>query len=186
MLFNHGMTRKRLMYEGSANIPFILSGEPLATYRGMVVSDPYCLSDVMPTLLDLCGIDIPGTVDGISMFGGEKHDVIFSEITGSTCMATDDRYKLIYYPVGNHTQLFDLDNDPREMTDLDSDPAYADVKAALTEKLIARFHDGMHEWLTDGKLAGLPDQKAALGANYGLSGQRGGHWPVNPGLLGAK
>jgi len=186
MLFNHGMTRKRLMYEGSANVPFILSGQPVAEYRGTVNSDPYCLSDVMPTLLNLCGIDIPNTVDGISMFGGKKNETVFSEITDSTCMVANGRFKLIYYPVGNHTQLFDLDNDPREMADLDSDPAYADIKASLTGQLISRFYGGMGAWVTDGKLTGLPDQKAALGPNYGLSGQRGGHWPVNPGLLGAK
>jgi hypothetical protein len=35
----------------------------------------------------------------------------------------DDRWKLIRYPQINHTQLFDLQNDPGEMRNLAEDPA---------------------------------------------------------------
>ena len=37
-------------------------------------------------------------------------------------MIRDNRYKLVYYPEGNVTQLFDLHDDPRETRDLSGDP----------------------------------------------------------------
>ena len=35
--------------------------------------------DIMPTLLDLCGIEIPGRVEGLSMFGERRHSHIYGE-----------------------------------------------------------------------------------------------------------
>jgi len=37
----------------------------------------------------------------------------------------DERWKLIRYPLINKTQLFDLQADPHEMTDLAANPEYA-------------------------------------------------------------
>jgi arylsulfatase A-like enzyme len=40
-------------------------------------------------------------------------------------MIHDGRYKLIYYPCGNLTQLFDIDSDPREEHDLAANAEYS-------------------------------------------------------------
>ena len=57
MLFDHGIVGKRVFYEGSANVPLIFSGAPVAAWRGQVSDRLACLEDVMPTLLDVCGIE---------------------------------------------------------------------------------------------------------------------------------
>lgn len=66
--------------------------------------------DVMPTLLDLAGVPIPETVEGLSMVGERKGDRFYGEIDegadATVGMIHDGHYKLIYYAAGNHRQLF--------------------------------------------------------------------------------
>ena len=45
-------------------------------------------------------------------------------------MLHDGRYKLIYYPVGNRVQLFDLETDPEEFTDLSESESHVDIRRA--------------------------------------------------------
>ena len=79
-LFDHGMVGKRTFYEGSANIPLIFSGEPMAQWRGTKTDRLACLEDIMPTLLDLCGIEIPSTVEGIPLFSNQTRSMLYGEI----------------------------------------------------------------------------------------------------------
>ena len=88
-------------------------------------------------------------------------------------MMRDPRYKLIYYPVGNRVQLFDLLNDPDEMRDLAADPAHAAARERLTQAMIAEFHGGDEAWAQGGKLVGLPDRVYQPRPERGLLNQRG-------------
>ena len=72
-------------------------------------------------------------------------------------MVRDTRYKLIYYPQGNVTQLFDLRDDPRETRDLSRYPEHTDVMARLTDLLTENMYGGDMEWVDGGKLVGTPD-----------------------------
>lgn len=64
MLGEHHLWRKSLPYEGSARVPFLLTG-PQSTPG--VSNELVDLADVMPTLLDCAGLDIPDGVDGRSL-----------------------------------------------------------------------------------------------------------------------
>ncbi|MCI5825472.1 MAG: arylsulfatase [Arcanobacterium sp.] len=66
MLGDHNFYRKSVGYEGSAHVPFIVSipGERFVHQRPDQVVE---LRDVMPTILDIAGVDIPDTVDGKSV-----------------------------------------------------------------------------------------------------------------------
>ncbi|MCB1124434.1 MAG: sulfatase-like hydrolase/transferase, partial [Verrucomicrobiae bacterium] len=61
MLGNHGMWAKRLFYENSANVPMLLMGvkddERVGHHR--VENRVVGWQDIMPTLLDLAGVQIP-------------------------------------------------------------------------------------------------------------------------------
>ena len=92
----------------------------------------------------------------------------------------DPQHKLIYYPVGNHVQLFDLESDPNELNDLAGLPGHAAIQAQLSERLVGELYGGDEAWVQDGQLVGLPDQQWAPGPNRNLSGQRGLHYPVPP------
>ena len=83
------------------------------------------LRDVMPTLLDLAGVPIPDSCDGQSLAGDTQRTNLYGEIgegAGCSRMMRDKRFKLIYYPAGNRSQLFDIENDRRESTDLAQAP----------------------------------------------------------------
>ena len=73
--------------------------------------------------------------------------------------------KLIYYPVGNLSQLFDLEKDPMELTDVAGDPAYTKDLEELTEKLISHLYGSDEKLLENGKLKGLPQKKYDFSAS---------------------
>lgn len=142
--------------------------------------------DVMPTLLTLAGIDIPASVEGRCMVSGARREYLYGEYEvedRATRMVHDGRFKLIYYPAGNRLQLFDLEEDPEELDDLGESPERGDVRGRLEELLIDELYGGDEEWVTSGKLEGLPEPEFSLPSNRGLSGQRGGHWPPPPQTL---
>ena len=115
----------------------------------------------MPTLLHLAGVDIPDTVDGIPMVGDEKREWLYGECGeggSATRMIHDGRFKLIYYATGNYRQLFDLEEDPRELSDLADSPAHAEILERLTNHLIGELYGGDEDWVQEGKLIGLPDR----------------------------
>lgn len=185
MLGNHDMAAKRIFYESSANIPMILSvdkGNPKAR-NGMVDDRLVAFCDVMPTLLDLCDIPVPETVDGQSMVGETRRTHVYGECgedDHASRMIRDERHKLIYYPVGNHFQLFDLIDDPREMTNLAGAPAHAETLARLQEVLISEMYSVDLDWIEDGKLIGKPDREYRWAPHRSLNSQRGDGWPPSP------
>lgn len=183
MLGNHGLWCKRLFYEDSARVPMILVGAAGDEWVGHHRTDDRLMGlvDVMPTLLELAGLEVPCTVEGLSMVGEHRRDWLYGEIDedgSATRMVHDGRFKLIYYPVGNHSQLFDLREDPQELNNLSGLPSHAEVEGRLTEHLVGALHGGDEGWVQDGKLIGLPDRAYQPGPNRGLSGQRGLHWPA--------
>jgi hypothetical protein len=95
-------------------------------------------------------------------------------------MIHEGRYKLIYYPVGNCRQLFDLENDPCELNDLSAAPEHAGMLSRLMDLLISQLYGGDEAWVQNGQLIGLPDKHFIPGPNRGLSSQRGVHWPPPP------
>lgn len=185
MLGNHGIWAKQTYYEGSANIPMLLMGtkDCPRTGSGRVDDRLVALQDVMPTLLDLAGIGCPETVEGRSMVGTDQRDMLYGEFGEeelSSRMVHDGRHKLIYYPAGNHRQLFDLETDPNELTDVAGDPTYADPLNALTARLIDELYGSDLEWIADGQLVGLPNRDYRPAPNRGLGLTRGAQWPVPP------
>ena len=185
MLGNHGLWAKRLFYEDSANIPLLLVGAKNDQRVGHHRVDDRLVGwrDIMPTLLDLAGIPIPATVEGISMVGETKRDWAYCEIDEgihATRMVHDGRYKLIYYATGNVRQLFDLQTDPQELVDLAGDDVHDEPLARLTALLIGQLYGGDEAWVKDGGLVGLPARTFTPGPNKGLTSQRGAHWPQPP------
>ncbi len=185
MLFNHGIVGKRCFYEESAKVPLIISGKPLERKSGTVNHEIGCLADIMPTVLDLCGIEVPETVEGISLFSEESRDYLYGEVgegAHATRMIREEHHKLIYYPYGNVVQLFDLEKNPEELVDCSSDDEYREVLSQLTDLLIENLYGEDLGWIVDEKLVGL-DASAAVPQklDFGLNNQRGYHWPTPSG-----
>lgn len=123
LLGDHHLFRKSLPYEGSAHVPFILSGPgiPQREVRDEAVE----LRDVMPTLLAAAGLPIPDSVDGLSVLGPIDREYIHGEhlhhavgANQSVHYLTDGREKYIWCSGTGVEQLFDLTVDPQELRDL--------------------------------------------------------------------
>ncbi len=178
MLGDHGLWCMTPFYEMAAKIPLIIVPPAADTrfQRGAVDGRLAEFGDIMPTLLDLCTLPIPDTVEGISLWSDRRRDVLFGEMAkGKQAMRTirAGRYKLIYYPTGNHVQLFDTEDDPRETTDLSGDSRYAEERERLKDLLIQHLYGGDEEWVQDGELVGLPEVKFVSPDARDLGNQRG-------------
>ncbi len=106
--------------------------------------------DIKPTLLTLCGKEIPDGVQGQDLFGKTPPEVAFAE--GKFGEADEWRMmvrgydKIVATPRGEITHLFNLADDPYEMTDLARDPAQKLTIASLKAQLQAQMKklgDGM-------------------------------------------
>lgn len=178
MLGHHNLWCKPPMYEWSARIPMILAG-PAGDGRvghHRVDDRLVALRDVMPTLAELCGLPVPPGVEGVSMLSGPRREHLYAEHYENEMamrMVRAGPWKLIWYPVGNRLQLFDLARDPNEMRDLSEEPAHAAARRDLERLLVSELYGSDLAWVRDGRLVGLPDRPYEPGPNRGLCGQRG-------------
>jgi len=159
MMGDHCLYRKTYAYEGSARIPFLVQYPKSLDLLSGTFEHPVGLQDVMPSILDAVGVDIPDAVTGQSVFDAidgkpwrafmhGEHSPCYSEAEAMHYL-TDGKEKFIYFPATGERQCFDLQADPQELNNLASDATYAERVAVweqrLIEKLAARddgFSDG--------------------------------------------
>ena len=139
----HGLMGQQNIYEHSVGVPLVMCGPGIP--RNEVREQFVYLLDIYPTLCDLCGMEIPASVDGISfakMFADpdyvtrpELYLAFQSRIRG----VMDERYKLVEYRTEDLklTQLFDLKNDPWEKNNFYDIAGYEEITARLRQKLFA-------------------------------------------------
>lgn len=182
MLGDHGMYAKRYFYQGSARIPMIIvdTAHSRRLPPGSTDTRLVALQDMMPTLLSLCDIPVPDSCDGYSMVGDIRRETLYGEcLEGplASRMLTDGRYKLIWYPAGNHFQLFDLKRDPDEQLNLSAHPDFQDITRRLKSALLQELYGSDNTWIKNGDLVGCEAPELSIPVNRGLSGQRGIHFP---------
>ncbi len=160
MLGDHYLFRKQQPYEGSARIPLLVRGTRDMRLPEHHTSDlPVCLEDIMPTLAEMAGLEVPKSVEGRSLAAMTRGPVAReqwrSHLHGECAprfghYLTDGREKYIWHPTDGREQLFDLVADPGELQDLAAKPKSADRVAAWRNRLIAQLRD-RPEGFTDGK-----------------------------------
>lgn len=167
----HGLQGKQNLYEHTWRVPFIAKG-PGIKAGSRATGNTYLL-DVLPTLCDVAGIEIPDTIQGTSfrpvLEGTQSHirDVLYGAYCGGTkpgirCVKQGD-WKLIKYDVMDgtvrETQLFNLRANPHEflpqhkkgglLTDLAEAPAHAAKRKELEALLLSemqRLKDPYRLW----------------------------------------
>lgn len=139
---------KGYLYEGGLRVPLIVRA-PGRVKEGAVIDQPMLLTDLMPTFLELAGIDAARTVgplDGISLAkslaGGSLperplywHFPNYTNQGGLPGGAMrDGDWKLIENYEDGSVQLFNIQADPREKEDLAKKESAraAEMKAKLT------------------------------------------------------
>ncbi len=171
MLGDHGQYAKSEPYEGSARVPLIIRApRRYGLDLGARVEEPVALEDIMPTVLDLCGIDIPDSVDGTSLvplMTGERSSLdrapLHLECAPSFHALTDGRWKYVWLLPSGREQLFDLDRDRDECHDLaDSHPQ---VLAQWRARLIAELSGRPEGFVRDDQLVPEATYRAMMPAS---------------------
>ncbi len=169
MLGDHYCWRKSVAYEGSARVPFLLSAPRgmLEAGPGAVFDTPATLADLMPTLLDMAGVDIPGSVDGRSLLplmrgaSGFDREWVHIEHAGTMQALTDGHEKYIWHPSSGREQFFDLDTDPNELHDLSCEEQGRSRIPVWRSRLIERLEGRPEGFVRDGRLnSGRPSVSA--------------------------
>lgn len=153
---DHGLYWKgAYFYESIVHVPLIMSCP--GTVKQGVVSDALVeLVDVVPTIMDLIGMEIPPAVQGKSLAQiliGEKSphfhkDAVYCEFFSSlhgchdhlfATMYRTTRYKLILYHGRDEGELYDMKQDPCEFDNLYGLDDYSHLQTALTRKSYDNF-----------------------------------------------
>jgi len=148
MCGDHCLMQKGNFYEGSTRVPLAIQ-VPWLSRRRVEFRTPLSTVDLVPTLLDLMGVDLAGQVDGISRAGAlrdpaswrpenvtsEWNDGEEPALSGRSRIAADG-WKLNLYH-GDTPELFDLNTDPGELQNRAADPTQRDRVHRLMEELHA-------------------------------------------------
>lgn len=161
MLFDHCLYRKVFAYEGSIHIPVLIHvGKNVAKTLPLRSDTIVELRDILPTLLDIAGIDIPEGVDGFSLLPellGKKANVreylhgehsFHSGLSNHYILTKQDKF--IWYSETGKEQYFDLAIDPKETHDAINDCQYQERINYLRNLLIHELN-GREEGYSDGK-----------------------------------
>jgi choline-sulfatase len=135
----HGLLGKQNMYDHSVRVPFIVVGPNVKA--GKQIDEPIYLQDVMPTTLELCGIEKPEHVEFHSLLplldgGKSPYESIYGCYLEKQRSIRTDQYKLIAYPGAKTLRLYDVKNDPHENHDLASDASMKPVMKELFMQLV--------------------------------------------------
>jgi arylsulfatase A-like enzyme len=155
-LGQHGLMGKQSCYDHSVRVPLVFAGPGIP--EGKQTDALVYLYDVYPTLCDMAEVEIPDSVEGLSLtntiYNPESavRDELYLAYTDLHRGIRTGDYKLIEYVVdGGHnmTQLFSLADDPWELNNLAGDPGYAEKVDEMREKLFALrddWDDADSEW----------------------------------------
>lgn len=138
-LGSHGLLGKQSVYEHSMGSPMVITGPGVPKGKTQRLNYLY---DIFPTLCSLTGVDVPDGVDGkdlTPLFAGKEAKPIrgaqlLAYQKGQRAVVTP-RWKLIRYPLVNYTQLFDLKEDPSELTNLADEPQHAERVEKMMQQL---------------------------------------------------
>lgn len=156
---------KRSCHEASIRIPMAAQG-PYFDDRG-VVSQLVTLLDVPTMLADAAGVELPADVVGRRLGTGERRNALVGGVAGPGAETESILVQITEEEVGRairtrrwkyavtavdvdprragaaeryfERHLYDLEQDPHELRNLISDPAYGSVRADLRHMLLARM-----------------------------------------------
>ncbi len=146
----HGLFHKNFgIYESIQRIPFILRTPdgPRGQRRRQIIESV----DLYPTLCELCGLEAPDDVEGVSVMSVVKNaDAAgkaealcewswFGDPPRINALRTD-RYRLVYYNHSADGELYDHETDPGEIDNLWNEPDHAAVRWDLLTRLFDRVN----------------------------------------------
>lgn len=152
----HGMVDKRTAHEASIRIPIVVRYPKLAAGKARLIDEQVLTVDLAPTLIELAGAKPMSQAHGRSMvkmldsgdsqwrkswFYHYNYEKQFPYTPNVRSIRTD-RWKLIRYPHGDGSpdrhmaELYDLQKDPEETTNLIGVPKHKALIAKLSAELV--------------------------------------------------
>ena len=154
-LGSHGLLGKQSVFEHSTRTPLIIAGPGIPS--GQSTQAFTYLHDLFPTLCDLLELAKPVAFEGKSLLPilrdpqERVRESVFLPFMTFQRAVRDERWKLIAYPKISHFQLFDLQSDPHEKTNLVSNADFAPH--------ITRLRSLLNQWqLQVGDKTSIPEQ----------------------------
>eukprot|EP01084_Bolivina_argentea_P062093 113537_1 len=156
MNMEHRQIWKNSMYEASSRIPLFFVGPNIK--KNVMYKNITQIIDILPTLIDFGGGDIPSFLAGYSLkpylygeSGGKHPNYMISQYhsnMGNTAsyMVRKDKYKYVQFghylnAFNNRTlyraQLFDLENDPNEVNDIALNSSNENILKEMENVLIS-------------------------------------------------
>ena len=150
-LGEHGWYDKRFMYEESLGMPLVMR-YPQEIPAGQVSTGMVMNLDFASTFLDYAGVSIPQEMQGQSLrplVKGSTPDDWRESIyyhyyehphgwhnVRKHYGVRSQRYKLIHFYQEHDWELFDLEQDPNEMSNVFADPAYENIVLEMKQELV--------------------------------------------------
>jgi len=141
----HGHYQKTTLFENATRVPLILAG-PGVTARGQSTQAHAEMVDFYPTLADLCGLEAPKYVSGVSLLPVLENPMERPRSSALThykdgYSLRTDRYRYTEWgeDAKRGRELYDRENDPDEMVNLANRSEHADLIQQLSEQLRQRM-----------------------------------------------
>ena len=164
MIGSQGNQRKQRPWDEAIRVPFLIRYPRLLGRQAKKITLPINTPDIMPTLLGLCGIDSPNTVEGTNRTDliagrtadGDEAALIacpspFGEWTrkkgGREYRGVRTRRYTYVRTLDGPWLLYDNQTDPYQMNNLVGKPECAALEAELEAKLTARLAEMNDEFL---------------------------------------
>ncbi|CDN31520.1 Choline-sulfatase [Mucinivorans hirudinis] len=180
MLGDHYHWRKTYAYEGSTHVPYIVkfpAGVQTALPKGASAEQCVELRDIMPTALEVAGVEIPTCVDGESLLTIARHtepkwrEYIDLEHATTYDKAnywvalTDGKFKYVYNLFNGAEQLFRLESDPHELFELSAQAEYGETLKRWRTRMVEHLSERGERYVVDGKLKTI-EKTILLSPNY--------------------
>ncbi|MEM9281995.1 MAG: sulfatase [Verrucomicrobiota bacterium] len=151
----HGLIDKRVAYETSSRVPMLMQCPELFS-GGTVVEEVVANIDIAPTVMEAMGLVKPAHMDGLSFLPLAREIetpwrdyflyVYYWEpnypMTPTQFSLRGDRYKFTtYYGVYDTDELYDLQEDPDETTNLLHDPDHQKISEEMKTRLFEMMAD---------------------------------------------
>lgn len=164
MLYSQGMQKKQRPYDESIRVPFLLRYPAIQREKSKTIEAPLNTPDILPTLLGLCNIKVPNSVEGkdLSMYvKGEKeltdnNALIVSVSPFGQWIRKDGGVEYRGIRTNRYTYarkltgpwlLFDNLTDPNQLANLIGNPQYLNLEETLDKALNQRLRETKDEFL---------------------------------------
>ncbi len=139
-MYQHGLWQKMSLFENSARVPLVIV-DPSAKTKGKSTTSLAELVDLYPTLAEACGFKVPDYLDGKSLSPvlndptQTVKDAAFTQCRQGYSIRTA-KWRFTSWNDGKQgEQLFDLETDSQETTNLIANPTHEKLVGELRARL---------------------------------------------------